>query len=109
MPLVPLDLPSMRSIRGKGARIPAPVFQESHSSCRRSGENVRRQDRHFRQSARRLKAVAKAVHSAATLARPRSRNLTAFCYSLTMPKTGSTSCFLSLYTSLAPSVDIQAR
>ena len=64
---------------------------------------------HTRQRVRRLKAVANIVHSAATLTRPRSRNLRALCCSLMIPKTGSTSCFLSLYASLAAEVDIQAR
>ena len=49
-----------------------------------------------RKDVRRLKAVANMVHSAATLTRPRSRNLRAPCCSLMIPKTGSTSCFLSL-------------
>ena len=66
-------------------------------------------ERHTRQRVRRLKAVASIVHSAATLTRPRSRNLRAPCCSLMIPKTGSTSCFLSLYASLAAEVDIQAR
>ena len=51
---------------------------------------------HARHRVRRLKAVANMVHSAATLTRPRSRNLRAICCSLMIPKTGSTSCFLSL-------------
>ena len=66
-------------------------------------------ERHTRQRVRKLKAVASIVHSAATLTRPRSRNLRAPCCSLMIPKTGSTSCFLSLYASLAAEVDIQAR
>ena len=66
-------------------------------------------ERHTRQRVRRLKAVASIVHSAATLTRPRSRNLRAPCCSLMIPKTGSTSCFLSLYASLAAEVDIQPR
>ena len=49
------------------------------------------------------------VHSAATVARPRSRNLRALCCSLMIPKTGSTSCFLSRYASLAANVVLQAR
>ena len=52
-------------------------------------------ERHTRQRVRRLKAVANIVHSAATLTRPRSRNLRAPCCSLMIPKTGSTSCFLT--------------
>ncbi len=64
---------------------------------------------HTRQRVRRLKAVANMVHSAATLVRPRSRNLRAPCCSLMIPKTGSTSCFLSLYASLAAEVAIPAR
>ena len=55
-----------------------------------------REELHTRQRVRRLKAVANMIHSAATLARPRSRNLRALCCSLMIPKTGSTSCFLSL-------------
>ena len=50
---------------------------------------------HTRRRVRRLKAVTNMFHSAATLARPRSRNLRAPCCSLMIPKTGSTSCFLS--------------
>ena len=64
---------------------------------------------HTRQRVRRLKAVANMVHSAATLVRPRSRNLRAPCCSLMIPKTDSTSCFLCSYASLAAEVVIQAR
>ncbi len=68
--------------------------------------------RHTRHRVRRLKAVANMVHSAVTLARPRSRNLRAIratCCSLIIPKTGSISCFLCSYASLAAEVVIQAR
>ena len=43
-----------------------------------------------------LKAVASKAHSAATLSIPRNRNLRIPCCSLTIPKTGSTICFLIL-------------
>ena len=59
-----------------------------------------REELHTRQRVRRLKAVANMIHPAATLVRQRSRNLRAPCCSLIIPKTGSTSCFLSLYASL---------
>ena len=73
------------------------------------GKWLRMLDRRTRQRVLRLKAVASTIHSAATFARPRSRNLRAPCCSLMIPKTGSTSCFLSLYASLAALMDIQAR
>ena len=70
---------------------------------------MKARERQARHRVRRLKAVASTVHSAATLTRPRSRNLRAPCCSLMIPKTGSTSCFLSLYASLAAEVAIQVR
>ena len=73
------------------------------------GSWMKARERQARHRVRRLKAVANMVHSAATLVRPRSRNLRAPCCSLIIPKTGSTSCFLSLYASLAAEVAIQAR
>ena len=53
-------------------------------------------ERHTRQRVLRLNAVANTVHSAATLIRPRKRNLRPACCSLIIPNTGSTICFLSL-------------
>ena len=73
------------------------------------GSWTKARERQARHRVRRLKAVANMVHSAATLVRPRSRNLRAPCCSLMIPKTGSTSCFLSLYACLAAEVAIQAR
>ena len=49
---------------------------------------------HTRQRLQRSKAVANMVHSAATLVRPRIRNLRAPCCSLMIPKTGSMSMTL---------------
>ena len=85
------------------------TVQETGSACRPVGWKVKLPDRHARQSVRRLKAVAVAVHSAATFIKPRSRNPRTPICSLIIPNTGSTSCFLSSYASLAAAVDIQAR
>ena len=87
------------------------ILFDDHRLVANAGLNrpMKRLERHTRQRVRRLKAVASIVHSAATLTRPRSRNLRAPCWSLMIPKTGSTSCFLSLYASLAAEVDIQPR
>ena len=87
------------------------ILFDDHRLVANAGLNrpMKRLERHTRQRVRRLKAVASIVHSAATLTRPRSRNLRAPCCSLMIPKTGSTSCFLSLYASLAAEVDIQPR
>ncbi len=56
-----------------------------------SGSGIRA--RHIRRRARRLKAVAGRVHSAATFGKLRNRNHRACCCSLMIPKTGSTSSF----------------
>ena len=111
-PRLPVSVTSVSRLvgwMGKRAQSPSGVVQESSRSCHRPGRKVNRRVRHARQRVRRLNAVARAVHSAATLGRPRKRKLRAPCCSLTMPKTGSTNCFLSLYTFLASSVDIQSR
>ena len=52
-------------------------------------------ERHTRQRVLRLNAVANTVHSAATFARLRRRNLWPACCSLIILNTGSTICFLS--------------
>ena len=54
------------------------------------GRKLKRRERHANQRVLRLKAVASAVHSAATSAKLRSRNLRTPICSLIIPKTGST-------------------
>ena len=94
-----------------GKEVPAfpGAVQDTGCACWPPGLKVKAPDRHACQRVRRLKAVASAVHSAATFIRPRSRNLGTPICSLIIPNTGSTSCFLCLYASLAAAVDIQAR
>ena len=76
---------------------------------RAPGKKMKGRVRHTRQRVLRLKAVASAVHSAATLTKPRTRDLRTPICSLIIPKTDSTSCFLRLYACLAGPVDIHAR
>ena len=89
--------------------VTAPVQETGQGSGPLDGLLKELDELHTRQRVRRLKAVANMVHSAATLVRPRSSNLRVPCCSLMIPKTGSASCFLSLYASLAAEVANHAR
>ena len=55
------------------------AVQEIGRGFKPSDRRLKAQEAHTRQRVRRLKAVANMVHSAVTLARPRSRNLRATC------------------------------
>ena len=64
---------------------------------------------HIRQRVRRSKAVAKHGPLGRNVGEAVRQKLRAPYCSLMIPKTGSTSCFLSLYASLAAEVAIPAR
>ena len=104
----PFDLPmtSQRSGMGRTVRMSTCHRHDSPSAIRFRGPREghgdhpntwsKMRERHTRQRVLRLNAVANTVHSAATLIRPRKRNLRPACCSLIIPNTGSTICFLSL-------------
>ena len=71
--------------------------------------HTRRRVRQMRHRILKLKAVASKVHSAAALSIPRNRNLRTPCCSLMVPKTGSTSCFLSCVGSHPGTMTAQGR